>query len=141
MPKFYQTKKFKQLNAKWADKIAKDKQPDGKPAFKDIEHDEDTLSAYSSRYLKYPTYVWDLKSAYYSLCESFLQKYEFESNYERIVWEYHTNGLGVREIAKILRKLKYRKKGQFPVWKTVHRLESIMKQTYLSDEEPDEYFS
>jgi len=125
--KFYQTKKFKELNAESS-------------GFEDIEHDEETLTAYSTRFLKHPSYVWELKSAYYSLCESFLQNYNFDSEYEQTVWAYHTEGLGSRAIAKIYYSLGQRKNTDHTlVSKLIKRLETIMKSTYLAPTDDEEY--
>lgn len=130
MPKFHQTKKFKALKDKWYKKLEKS-------GFKDIEHNEETLTAYSTRFLNHPEYVWQLKSAYYSMCESFLQNHAFKSNYERIIWEYHTNGLGTRPISKLLTKVRRKKTHYLSVWKVIQNLQTIMKTMYLSTDEDE----
>lgn len=131
MAKFYQTKKFKELNAEWAQKLADS-------GFSEIEHDEETLTAYSTRFLKHPSYVWELKSAYYSLCESFAQNYQFESEYEQNVWAYHTEGLGSRAIAKLYFKVGLRKNTDHTlISKLINRLERIMKSTYLAPDDDE----
>lgn len=131
MSKFYQTKKFKQLNKEWASKL-KDS------GFRDIEPNEDTLAPYSTRFLRHPHYVWELRLAYYSMCEAFLQKYTFKSEYEKVIWEYHANGLSEREIAKVLPPIKGKKRHYSTIWNVISDLRAIMKQTYLADED-DEY--
>lgn len=127
MSKFYQTKKFKDLNKKWTKRLEAS-------GFKDIEHNEDTLTAYSTKFLNHPSYVWDLKSAYYSMCESFLQSYQFATPREQVVWEYHTNGLGTRAIAKIFNAVRKKKVTHVTIWRIVSRLETVMKETYLFDQ-------
>lgn len=143
MSKFYQTKKFKSLQDEWYQKASQGVDSSGEPLFKDIEHDEETLTAYSTRFLKHPGYVWELKLAYYQLCESFLQHHGFDSPYEKIVWEYHSNGLGARAISKIFFKLKQRKNTDHTtISHIINRLEKIMKTTYLApsdDETQDEH--
>jgi len=137
MPKFYQTKKFKKLQDEWYAKAAEGVDSKGDPLYKDIEHSEEKLTAYSTRFCKKPDYVWDLTAAYYSMCETFLQKYTFESERSRLIWEYHSNGLSVREIAKVLSEVDAEKIPHIKVWRVINRLETIMKTTYLSESDED----
>lgn len=49
---------------------------------------------------------WEAKQEYYIMAEHFLNEYKFKSNFERIIWEYHTNGMSARNILKTLKKAK-----------------------------------
>ena len=92
--------KDKKLQQKWYAKLKKD-------GFKDIEHDEHTLTEYSSVYFKKHTHDEIVeKQRYHDMSTAFLEQYKFENNVDRIVWEYHTNGISVRDITQLLKKIK-----------------------------------
>lgn len=134
MSKFYQTKKFKKLQDRWYKKL-------DKSGFDDIEYDEEKLSEYSVRFLRHPHYVWELKAAYYTMCETFLNNYQFDSLHEKSIWEDHVKGLGTRAIAKKLSKGKRKQINHITIWKVVSRLHDIMRVGYLTDLEDDEYYN
>jgi hypothetical protein len=95
-------KSFKKLQDKWYAKLKKS-------GFKDIEHDEDTLTEYSSVYFKKHTYDEMVeKQRYHDMANSFLEQYKFETEKDKLIWDYHTNGLSVRDIADLLKKVKLR---------------------------------
>ena len=128
MSKFYQTKRFKRLNAKWTKTLEQS-------GFDDIEHDEHSLTAYSSRFAKYPAYMWEIKEAYYKMCEEFLEHYKFKNEYERIIWEYHSNGLGVKTISRLLSEVGI-KKERTGIWRRINKLQKLMKTLYLIPYDP-----
>lgn len=77
----------------------------------------------------------DLRQAtvdYYCMAQHFLNEYEFDTEVEKIMWEYYSNGLSFREIAKVLNKTKVTKTNKDAVWLIIKRLEEIMKGLYLS---------
>lgn len=117
--KFYETKQFEKLQKKWYAKIKT-------KGFEDIEHDEDHLKQYSINFTKNveswrsPAVV-DAKVAYYSMARKFYSEYPFKDKYDRSVFGYHVEGLGVRRIAKKIRS--YRDK----VHRTLQRLVKEMK--------------
>ena len=75
---------------------------------------------------------WAAKHEYYYLANQFLHQYAFTSIRERNIWEYHSNGVSIREIVTILNKLPSRKKtNRDTIWKTIRNLSKIMKEMYL----------
>ncbi len=94
---------FKALKAKWDKKLADS-------GFEDIETANGDLkrhTAYGSRGLGYHGQIgWDAKVSYYTMAEHFLNDYRFDTNMDKVIWEYHANGISVREIAQLLQDLK-----------------------------------
>jgi len=79
--------------------------------FKDIEQDEFNLKKWTPNLNnKYKHQEWKHSQDYYTLAGHFLNEYKFETKLEHIVWEYHMNGISMRNIAKILLKTKVVKK-------------------------------
>ena len=102
--------------------------------FVDIEKDEYNLKQYSFRFNQDAVVrSWHSKTEYYSMAGQFLNHYKFASNLEKTIWEYHVNGIGVRDIAKLLTKAKVRsiKPNKDNVQKVVSRLAEEMKKIYL----------
>ncbi len=98
--------------------------------FKDIERNEYELKRPSEfvreRYLK----SWQSKETYYYAANHFLNEYKFVSALERIIWEYHSNGISGRNIAKTLTKTRRRPINRMTVWRIVKRLNKEMKKLY-----------
>jgi hypothetical protein len=119
---------FEKLKAKWYKKLKDD-------GFVDIEYDDKLFVGVPTSVLgkRLKDGVWQAKAAYYSMAESFLIEYAFSNELDKIIWDYHANGISVREIAETLRKAKIKKTNRTTVWLTVKRLEKIMKQMYLLD--------
>jgi hypothetical protein len=69
---------------------------------------------------------------YYCMAYHFLNDYQFDTELDKIIWEYHTNGISVRNIAKLLNEAKVCQTDRNHVWKTIKKLEVIMKGLYLS---------
>lgn len=104
-----------------------------KSGFKDIEQDENHLKRPSTALITVSSYrnkeSIEAKIRYYSLAEHFLNEYKFENNIERMIWEYHSNGLSARDITKILKSLK-KKANRDSVWRVIKRLRTIMYGLY-----------
>lgn len=123
---------FNKLKAKWYAKLAKSN-------FKDIEKNEYELIEPSSIFTRTKgrsesslTEVgWAAKRDYYNMATDFLAVHPFESKIDRIIWEYHANGLSCRDIAATLNKVRKKKTDKTSVWEIVHKLEVIMKKMYL----------
>lgn len=93
---------YEKQREKWYGKLKKS-------GFRDIEHDDDTLTEYSSVYFKKHTFEEiEAKQRYHDMAISFLEHYKFETNKDRIIWEYHANNISVRDIAELLKKVKIR---------------------------------
>lgn len=78
--------------------------------FNDIEQDEFRLKQWDSsaarRSLKNRTHdSWQSHQEYYILAYQFLNNARFRSKLDKIIWEYHSNGISMRGIAKLLSKV------------------------------------
>lgn len=86
--KFYESKEFQQMNRKWKKKLKAS-------GFKDIERSEHQLRVYSYQvYDSYDPAVAD----YYVKAEAFLLNHKFENEFDKIIWELHSQGQSVRKI-------------------------------------------
>lgn len=111
--------------------------------FYDIERDENTLKEYSflvfsPRRALLQNGGWQAKAAYYSMAERFLQEYPFnvetrQGRRERIVWEYHSNAISIRDIVKVLTGLRWRGITRTYVWGIVKSLRNKMFALYMND--------
>jgi len=100
--------------------------------FDDIEQDEFKLKAWSSQLFIHSTQTsWEAKAIYYQMATNFLEEYKFSSKLDQIIWEYHANGLGVREIAKIVSRLKVKKKEKDTIARIIAGLKIKMFTMYL----------
>lgn len=121
---------FNELKEFWYQKL-KDS------GFNDIEYNDTLLingpsgNLYRNKQFKNGT--WQAKATYYSMAESFLNEYAFSTELDKVIWEYHANGISVREISETLEKANIKKTSKSSVWLVVNRLSKIMKQMYLID--------
>ena len=117
-PKFWKTKAFKDLNAKWYAKLKKD-------GFEDAESDEDHLIDWSrTLFSKRPEYDQS-KEEYYRLAGQFLHDHTFQTETERKIWELHQDGVSIRKIVKLLKK-KRLKVSHVSVFQTIKSLAAVM---------------
>lgn len=101
--------------------------------FVDIEHLDGSLNIGIPRSIMYQDPdLRHLTEAYYCMAYHFLNNYEFDNELEKVMWEYHTNGLGVRNIAKALKKAEIISTNRNKVWKIIKKLEDKMKSLYLA---------
>lgn len=120
---------FKQLQAKWYKKL-KDS------GFDDVEKNEIYLKKYSYVADCTPD-VWNAKVYYYQIAEHFLNTHTFKSPIERIIWEYHTNGISVRNISKLLKDAKVRVYKKTAVCEITQKLRKQMFEEYgVSTKDP-----
>ncbi len=112
---------FNKLKANWYSKLARS-------GFEDIEQDEEYLKRGVST-IDPRRVTWESQAQYYQMTTDFLNDYEFNSNLERIIWEYHSNGISGRDIAITLTKAK-QPINRMTVWRVIKRLESEMKKIY-----------
>jgi len=70
--------------------------------------------------------VHKAKEDYYYMTEQFLNSYDFESGLEKVIWEYHSNGMSKRNITKTLLGVKI-KINSTKVWQIINKLSKIMK--------------
>ena len=99
--------------------------------FDDIEQDEYKLKMWSNRvYIENPNPVQrEAKETYYILASRFLHDYKFKNQKDKIIWEYHANGISMRNIVKILEDVKI-KTNRNAVCVIVNRLATEMKKMY-----------
>jgi hypothetical protein len=117
---------FEKLQAFW-DKKLRDS------GFKDIESRDDRLHTWSTKLFSYhQSGAWEAKQAYYQMAENFLQEYKFDTNREKIIWEYHSTGISCRDIAKIFRKAKIKGLSKSMIFLVIKKLKMSMYAMYLS---------
>jgi len=104
-----------------------------KSGFNDIEETEDRLKSWSMRFAISPIVeTFNERKEYFQLADRFLLEYGFRTNFEKVIWEYHANGLSLREIEMILKKakIKHKKKNKESIRVIIMRLALIMKHKY-----------
>ncbi len=137
MSKFYETDKFKKLNAKWQEKLKKDgfKEQEEATEVTDIHGVKkvgDRLKSWSTSFFRgeINSTQYEAKVTYFRLAGQFLHEYRFKNELEKRVWEHHANGLSMSKIAaevgtKIGRPIRI-----------VNRLAKVMKEK-LKEENDD----
>jgi hypothetical protein len=121
---------YASVRKKWYAKLKK-------TGFKDIEKNDYTLKEYSSIFAKDKAVrSWDAKTAYYYMATQFLNTYKFSSELDRIIWEYHTNAISIRNITKILNKTKVLRTNRDAIWQILRQLVIEMKKLYLVGYKP-----
>jgi hypothetical protein len=115
---------FNKLKALWYKKLERS-------GFKDIEQDEVYFKNSNVSVIDQRRVTWQSQAEYYQMATDFLNVHPFKSRVERIIWEYHANGISTRDIADILNKVRKNKILRMTVWRIVKRLEIIMKKMYL----------
>lgn len=91
--KYFETEEFKKLNRQWRKKLKAS-------GFKDIELSDDELVRYSFHLTEaYRSGTFD----YYLKCAEFLLTHKFKTQFEKKIWELHTDGLSIRRIVEALK--------------------------------------
>lgn len=111
-----------------------------KSGFEDLEKDEYNFKAGThGSYFRTKETVrnYYAKSEYYSIAGQFLHNYEFESNLEKVIWEYHANGISIRNIVMLLKKVRI-KRNKDDIHKVLKKLVTEMKKRYLVGFETNE---
>jgi hypothetical protein len=136
---------YEKLKKKWYAKLAKTKDKNGE-TFEDIEKNEYDFKPHQSSAIFTRTsgrsqssltpVAMEAKRDYYIMAEHFLNEHEFESRIERIIWEYHSNAISIRDIVKILNKVNSKraygnKIYRDRVWNIINKLEALMFKKYL----------
>lgn len=126
--KFNKTKKFKDLQEKWRKKLKKS-------GFNDIEDENENIDRGSWDFrTKKVLDSYQTKKDYYYRATQFLNEYNFDTQLDKIIWEYHVEAIGVRGIAKILNKLKLSKFRHVSVFNIITRLNREMREFYSNRE-------
>ena len=120
-------KQFNKLQAKWDAKLKKSGFTDLEP----LRGGRLTNTTTSNGILdKRRDDRWEADAEYYRLATHFLNDHEFKNRFEEIVWEYHSNGISVRNIAKTLNKVRWKKTDYQTVWEIVKELRQLMFKKY-----------
>lgn len=120
---------YDKLRALWYEKLKAE-------GFSDIESTDGNLRSWSSKVAIRNSYEdCQTKSEYYSMASKFLHDYTFDSAIEKVIWEYHANGISVRDITETLNKAKVLPlpAGKSSVWVLINKLERKMKAMYMPD--------
>lgn len=122
----FKSKEFKSLQREWYKKLKDDN-------FKDIEDQEvDRLKVWHSYdFTRKNKQEFEAREEYFSLCLEFSREYKFESESDRKVWEYHSEGYSIREISTLMRSDK-KKRGfrKSHICNIVRRLITIMEEGF-----------
>lgn len=102
--------------------------------FGDIEYDENWMKSCLPRpnaTIRDPL-VRETVQAYYNMASHFLNEYKFEEELDKVIWEYHTEGISPRNIIKLLKAAKIKRKvyRKF-IEDKIKRFEATMKEMYL----------
>ena len=122
---------LRKLQKEWYAKLAKE-------GFRDIERNPDRLHTYHSdlfafqKRLQHSYGGQQCKADYYALATSFLNEYKFERELDKIIWEYHAEGISARDISRLLAKAKVANIQKTRVWELISNLEHRMKLMYLT---------
>lgn len=120
---------FNTLKTRWYTKLAK-------AGFEDIELNEHRLRTWSHNFTDENTKKsWQAKETYYRLAINFLNDYKFESNLDKVIWEYHSLGISARHISETLFKAGIKKYKKSKVWLKIDMLRAEMKKMYMNPEQ------
>lgn len=116
---------FKKLKAKWDNKLAKS-------GFEELETKSGDLrnTTKSGGVIDKRRVTWEQQQEYYYLATHFLNDHEFKNKNEEIIWEYHSNGMSIRNIVETLNKVRKKKTDRQTVWEIVKALSNEMKTLY-----------
>lgn len=114
----FKTATFKSLSVKW-NKILKES------GHKEIEDFSLPVPAlidwHNLNFRSINPDVFKARQQYYEKARSLLHTYEFKNLVHRRIWEMHSEGAAIREIAKTLKLKKYKKSTVFKILKSIQR--------------------
>lgn len=126
---------YEALKKIWYDKL-EEEYKSGKSDFYDIERHESTYRTYrhssSNKYGKFSKEWQDSKVEYYGMATRFLNEYEFTTELEHVIWEYHTNGISIRDITKLLNNVRTSPLSKTKIGEKLKNLKDIMKGLYIA---------
>lgn len=118
---------FKALKAKWDAKLKKSGFDDIEVEGTDLLRGGNPIRTDNGKRNGGP---WELKAEYYRLAHHFLNEKEFANRIDEIIWEYHSEGMSVRDIVLTLNKVRRKKVNRMLIWRIVERLRDEMKALY-----------
>lgn len=113
---------FNKLKALWYKKLEES-------GFTDIEQDEIYLKRGVS-VIDPRRITWQSQAEYYHMATNFLNDHRFRSNLEKVMWEYRSEGMSIRDIAITLSKALTKPIPRMSAWRIINRLEQLMKKRY-----------
>lgn len=124
--KWHDTAQVKALKDIWYKKLED-------AGFDDIEQDEEKLKVWSTIFFaRYNKTTVDAKIMYAQMAENFLREYRFDSDLDKVIWEYHSTNLSYRDITAILKKVKIKTNRTY-VGRIINRLKKSMFAMYMVD--------
>lgn len=120
------TTNLKKLRKEWYAKLKAE-------GFSDIEQADGNIKTWSSKLnQRYRTNLGDLaaKTEYYYLANHFLTEHIFETELQRIIWEYHANAISYRKIGKLLKAAGLKFGYRNGVYLVIKELKLIMFKRY-----------
>lgn len=101
--------------------------------FVDIENADGQLKIQSAFFNGKKSIIQTASSRleYYNMARKFIYDYKFKNKLEKIIWEYHSEGLSLNEIKDTLIKAKVWSGGKSTVWDIIDRLRNEMKDLYM----------
>lgn len=125
----------------WDKKLRDTKSAEYPNGFEDIENDQGGLKKYTTdrkgnAHAKVVN--WEASAQYYQMASSFLNDYRFDTEFDKTVWTYHSEGLSKYDISKIFKKLFKNKRGYgtTTIRTTIARLRKSMFSMYLLPVKP-----
>lgn len=101
--------------------------------FKDIEDKNGFVGRGAPRITDRSPLQIEVIEYYYYMTSAFLNEHNFDSEFEKTIWNYHCEGLSAREIEKTLKNAGVKKGTHYvTIWKIIKKLETLMKAKYLA---------
>lgn len=104
--KFYESAKFKKLNAKWTEKLKKDGFKDQEEMIEvldihGVKKEGDRLKTWTTSLFRgrFNQTRYDAQVTYWRLVGQFLHEHSFKNQIERTIWELYTKGIHLSKIA------------------------------------------
>lgn len=96
----FQSREFKELQAEWYNKLKKT----GFEDIEDVNSPREYLKVWDSTYFQsnYVPMIFLAKQEYYRRSAIFLMDYTFFNSEEKNIWQHHSEGIPLRQIAKNL---------------------------------------
>jgi hypothetical protein len=105
--------------------------------FKDIEDINNNIKVWPSISQRSQEYI-EANTIYYRMANHFLVDYDFGPDIiDKVIWEYHANGISIRDIADALHRAKIKRTGRLVVHKTIQRLQAEMYKLYKVENPAD----
>ncbi len=119
----------------WYRKLKATKSQEYPEGFKDIELPDGRFKGLSTEFSRdRATYQYgglEAKAEYHRLANWFLHEHKFETTLEQVVWEYHVNGLSLRDISITLKKARIKAGKKDFIREILLKLRALMIKKYI----------